>query len=237
MPVWGVAGASAFLAIVAAVAVPSILDRPSPTSASELRPVEWTLTERPPVAVFFGDSYTTGAGSKKGGYVTAIAREQKWSSRNLARGGTGFIPNPDQTVEQARTACGADYCESFIEQIPAAVKIDPEIVVVNDGRNGVGANPDVLRESIGAFFEELRVQLPDATIYVTSPLWQDETAPDELNDLAEWERAAAESVDATFLDLGQPLEGRPDLIGPDKVHPNEEGYQVLAASINAGLSR
>ncbi len=236
MPVWGLGLALVALIAAVAIAVPAALTPPQRSEAAPRPLPSMFVPEKKPVAAFIGDSYTAGAGSPQGGFVKLVATEQGWLAKNLGRGGTGFTQNTDQDPENSRVACGLDYCESYPEMIPAAAKLDPAVVVVSGGRNGVGVDPDRMQTAVDSFFTTLRDALPDAQIIVTSPLWDDEETPAWLDDLASMERAAAESVGAVYLDIGQPLEGREDLVADDGIHPNQEGHAEIARVVNAALS-
>ncbi len=194
------------------------------------------VPERNPIAAFIGDSYTAGAGSQEGGFVRLVAADQKWTARNLGRGGTGFTTEPNQDPAVAQLACSQDYCESYPEMIPAAAAVSPDVVVVSGGRNSVGRDPEELRTAIDSFFDELRAALPDARVIVTSPVWDDEPAPDALSDIARWEAEAAASIGAEYVEIGQPLEGKPELLSGDGIHPNDEGHDALASAILTGLA-
>lgn len=202
----------------------------APTIEDFARPVP-----PPTVAVFIGDSYTAGAGSEQGGFVPIVARGRDWQSVNLGRGGTGFVTKPDQAPAEAQAACGRDYCESYLEMIPAAVAAAPDVVVVSGGRNDTVADPAVAASAAELFFATLRTSLPEATIVVVSPLWDSDEPPRELGLLATAVRRSALSVGADYLDIGQPLAGRPEYMSDDGVHPDDAGYAAIATVISSAL--
>ncbi len=146
-----------------------------------------------------------------------------WELTNLARGGTGYITTSDVN------GCGLDVCPNYRQMIPAIVAAQPTFVVVTGGRNDRPS--DDLTRQIQAFYRDLRVALPDAEIYATSPLTDEGAAPDSFQGLATTIKEAAERNSATYLDLGQPLEGRPEFIAKDGVHPNDDGHAAIAGSI------
>ena len=236
MPVWGLGLALVALVAAAAIAIPAALSTPARTSASEPLPVpSMFVPEKKPVAAFIGDSYTAGTGGTDGGFVKLVAAEQGWFPKNFGRGSTGFLPR-DLSPELSRDACGQDYCESYGEMIEKATAAKPDVIVVSGGRNNAGDDPDAVRDSIEGFFTALRQAAPDARVIVTSPLWDTREAPSSLSDIAAWEKDAANAIAAEYVDLGQPLEGQDGLITDDGVHPNDAGYEAIAAAINAALA-
>lgn len=192
-----------------------------------------SLTPEPkPVAVFIGDSYTQGAGGE-GGFVPIVCRELRWVCTNLGVGGTSHITNPvQQTAAEAQIACGRDYCPSYREVIAEAAAANPAFVVVNGGRNMEWADPQVITDSVQLFYDELTAAVPNATIITVSPIWDDDVAPANMEQIKSIVRTVSDSKAAVFVDIGEPLAGRPDLI-VDGVHPNQQGYELIAQAILA----
>ncbi|WAC66493.1 SGNH/GDSL hydrolase family protein [Agrococcus sp. SL85] len=193
------------------------LAEPAPSAAQE------------PVAVFIGDSYTYGAGrsSEAASFPAQLGELRGWRVVNIARGGTGYATSAGED------GCGFAYCETYAEVIPEAVAAAPDVVVVSGGRNDLGTED--LEAGVVAFFEELRAALPEARIYVTSPLWGATEPPAELRALARWVEREAEAHDATYLELGDLFLGQPELIQADGVHPNDDGLARLARAIDDAL--
>jgi lysophospholipase L1-like esterase len=185
-----------------------------------------------PVAVFIGDSYTVGSGtSLEGtGFPAMLGDLRGWEVVNLGISGTGYAMSRDAAW------CPAGGCVAYAGVIPDAVGHDPDVVVVSGGRNDLAAGPpEELAPAVAAFFTRLRDALPTARIVVTSPLWDAPSPPQSLIDLGEVVEREALRIGAEYLDLGQPLENRPDLIAPDGLHPNEEGLRLIAERIDALL--
>jgi len=162
-----------------------------------------------PTAVFIGDSYTAGAGSTDAAHNFAeqVGVAEGWIVKNAGRGGTGYL----NTASKA--GCGLDYCPNYREMIPIAEKSQPSIIVVSGGRNDL--NKSGVAAQIAAFYTDLRTAFPKATILATSPLWDDDRAPAGIATIAGEVKAAVKAAGGTYLDIGQPLAGKPDLIGPD----------------------
>jgi acyl-CoA thioesterase-1 len=111
------------------------------------------------------------------------------------------------------------------------------VVVVSGGRNDLAvAGDQSCAQSVATFYADLRSAFPDAEILAVSTLWDDEPAPDDLAVIADAVRAGVERVGGAYLDVGQPLAGRPDLLGRDGVHPNDEGHRAIADAINSAIA-
>ncbi|MDJ1113255.1 SGNH/GDSL hydrolase family protein [Microbacterium dauci] len=207
-----------------------------PTAAGYTPKPQPTPVDRSwPTAVFIGDSYTVGAGGAKGGFVKTVARSQKWAAVNLGRGGTGYTDNPTQTQENAKNACGRDYCESFREIIPLALKESPDIVVVSGGRVNSKTTPATVDSAVQDVFASIREALPNARIIAISPLWDSREPPEGLQAVARSVKEHVEAVGGEYLDVGQPLGGHPEMVAADLVHPNDDGYSAIASAVVAAL--
>lgn len=180
------------------------------------------------VAVFVGDSYTSGVGgsAEGSGFAERVGQQQNWAVWNLGRPGTGYLA----TATSPR--CGGTVCPDYSGMISLVKTYAPDIVVVSGGRNDLLLPDDTqIAAAVERFLLALRAELPDVRIIVTSPLWDDDAVPARLVTLTEVVRVQARAAGAEFLDLGQPLEGHPELLAPDGVHPNDAGYAVLADTI------
>lgn len=180
-----------------------------------------------PVAAFIGDSYTAGAGATDAsqGWVTGAGRLSGWQVRNFGRGGTGYGSSVEG--DTARVACGMDRCPSYVEMIPEVVKANPAIVVVSGGRNEAGIPAKAEAAKIADFYAKLRAALPDAKIVAVSPLWDDAPKPAAIDYIASAVQGEAASVNAAYLDIGQPLAGMPGMMAADGTHPNDAGHAAI----------
>ncbi|MEU0496060.1 SGNH/GDSL hydrolase family protein [Mycobacterium sp. NPDC006124] len=190
----------------------------------------------PRTAVFIGDSYTAGDGGGGLRWTQLVADREGWQEVNLARGGTAFEATSDAK------GCGLAFCPNYGEMIPEAVKSNPDVVVISGGRNDASQYEDALsarREfaAIEATFDSLRGALPNAEIYAVSPVWDDDPAPNSIALMGRDVQAAVTKVGGTYLDIGEPLAGRPDLMSSDGVHPNDQGYRVIAIAVGAKLNQ
>ncbi|MDQ0734059.1 SGNH/GDSL hydrolase family protein [Arthrobacter agilis] len=191
-------------------------------------------TNPEPVVAFIGDSYSAGAGASSGAnnWTYLLSRELGWKEVNLARGGTGYLV----AGMNGRAACGLDYCPSYPEMIDEVAAAKPTMVLVAGGRNDLRVeSPDQVHTSVRDFYSSLRAALPNVTIYAVNPLWDDDVAPAAISDLTEVVRDSVESVGGTFLDIGQPLQGAPELVSDDSVHPSDVGHRTIFEALAAKL--
>lgn len=199
---------------------------PVPASvASYTPPVQ---TQKPVTkVVFIGDSYTQGAGAPRTlGWVDRLGRNQAWHVTNLGRGGTGYVKEiTSRTV--AKNACGKDRCPNYAAMIPEAVAAAPAVVIVAGGRNDTGVDPQVEGEAIRAFYAQLRAALPKAKIVAFNALWDSTAPPAPIAQISADVKSAVTTAGGTYLDAGQPLADKPELVAPDGVHPREMGHAAI----------
>lgn len=210
-----------------ALTVTALRPAPAPTGVADYTPAPQPTAQYRPIVAFFGDSYSAGTGATKPSnrWTSVVSADLGWRENNFALGGTGYI------ATSSTNGCGKDYCPTYIEVIQAlgSDSIKPDYVVISGGRNDGRSLPDQfprIRETYAA----AQALWPDARVIVTSPLWDSTAAPGWLTEGVATTRAAADELGALFLDLGQPLGGRPDLITADGVHPNDDGYAAVAST-------
>src|SRR5271166_4206265 len=98
-------------------------------------------------------------------------------------------------------------------------------------------------EKAQAAFNLARRFAPSARVLVIGPPWPTADVPDSMLRIRDVLNARARAVGAAFVDpIGDGwFVDRPDLIGPDGVHPNDAGHEYLADKIapliRAQLSR
>jgi len=230
---------AAVLAAVALAAIAALLlwprsSGPDPSATPTVTTTRTAAASDPadaPLAVFIGDSYTVGTATpiSGAGFPVMLGDLRGWRVENLAIAGTGY------STGRADGQCPPGGCQSYIGVLPRVVESDPDIVVVSGGRNDL--QREHVEQAVTAFYDEVRRQLPDVRLIVTSPLWDDSPTPDALLALREHVAAAAENAGAEYLDLGDLFLDRPDLIAYDDLHPNEEGLALIARRIDELLAR
>lgn len=181
-----------------------------PAALAEYTPRPAPTQTTSPRAVFIGDSYTADSS----GWVTPAATAMGWRPMNYAVGGTGYVA----------TGSGAG-AGTYTDAIAAHQSINPTYVIISGGRND---NGQVTAEAVTAAITQAQAQWPAAQIIVTSMLWDDDPAPSWFDQSWLTIRDASTAAGATFLDLGQPLAGRTDLLVADGIHPSPAGGQAIA---------
>lgn len=175
-----------------------------------------------PKVAFLGDSYSAGGGASSGmAWTVQMAKAKGWVYDVYAYGGTGYVTD---------SALGLNYMDSA----PAVFAMEPNTVIVSGGRNDLEADPAAVGEAARSLFSTLSAR--GVRVIVTSPVWDARPAPAALMEIAAAVKDAADSEGATYLDIGQPFAGKPELITADQVHPNDAGHEVLADAVGNALT-
>jgi lysophospholipase L1-like esterase len=198
----------------------------APASPSALPVPE--VVRLPTIAVFLGDSYTTGwngAGIGEDGWPAIVASAEGWTAVNLAVAGTGFI-NPGWTGQPVRT------------RLAAAIAAGPSVVVVAAGHNDRRYGAAAPSREADAVLSRLRAELPRSAIVVVGPIWQSGRVPASLRQLRDHLRETAARVDAVFIDPiaeGWFAGSAERLISGDGIHPTNPGHRRMAELVLATL--
>ncbi|WP_308467001.1 SGNH/GDSL hydrolase family protein [Rathayibacter soli] len=177
-----------------------------------------------PVVVAIGDSIMEGHGLQPDQAWPAVVAEQYgWDLTNLASDGSGFVTvgNNDDT---------------FVDQVAVAVRLHPSIVLISASSNDLGDPEPTVATATATAMQELRSDLPNAKIVVVSPVWNETAEPQELATFGQDVANVAASIGAVSLSIGQPLEGHPQLIQADDVHPTATGQRVIARDVAHALA-
>jgi len=206
------------LAIGVAVAVTSI--RPEPESAGA-----GTGTK----VAFYGDSYTlgTGATGPEKRWSTIVSRERNWNEFNPSVNGLGFINNRDNFGDG---------------DLPSLViDAQPEIVFVTMGLNdnfSFEYAADDIRAQISFDFERLKAGLPDARFVVVEPFWYTDERPESVDTIIGWVKDAADDLGADYVPgASHWIEGHPEWMADDGLHPNDAGYAAMAERMDEELAK
>ncbi len=137
---------------------------------------------------------------------------------------------------------GATVGQVLSTQLPAAAAARPDLVSVTVGMNDIrarGFDELSFKSGLGQLLEGLAATeatiltstLPDiTTIMALSPEMVD-VARERMRLASDIIREQAESYGAVCLDAWSlPGITDPDLYGPDRVHPNNRGHQLIAAA-------
>jgi len=206
------------LAIGVAVAVTSI--RPEPESAG---------TGTGTKVAFYGDSYTlgTGATGPEKRWSTIVSRERNWNEFNPSVNGLGFINNRDNFGDG---------------DLPSLViDAQPEIVFVTMGLNdnfSFEYAADDIRAQISFDFERLKAGLPDARFVVVEPFWYTDERPESVDTIIGWVKDAADDLGADYVPgASHWIEGHPEWMADDGLHPNDAGYAAMAERMDEELAK
>ncbi|MGV8858860.1 SGNH/GDSL hydrolase family protein [Rhodoglobus sp.] len=186
--------------------------------------------DRDPNAVrvaFYGDSYTlgTGASTAENRWSTVICQQRGWSEFNPSVNGLGFINN--------RGAFGDGDLPSLV------IADDPDIVFVTMGLNdnfSFDARASDIRSQISADFDRLKTALPDARFIVVEPFWYTDARPESVATIIGWVEDEASAIGADYISgASHWIEGHPEWMASDGLHPNDDGYAELARRMDQAL--
>lgn len=234
---WSDAAAVALtIAVIAGIGFVSRAQH-TPTSSAAAT----TVTERTqhppgklPSILFIGDSYTAGEGVPEMSYG-CLAASRTGFLCNLATGpGTGYISGGSANRFVVNQYIGPS--TSFDERLPGlAAKYNPDIVVLDGGRNDIFAPPNAIFAAMSATITEVRRTWPQAQIVFIRPRFLSRPDDDlgfDDNFMADLEAIPA----AEHMIVIDPIESFASsdtsaLLGEDGIHPNEKGEQALSAAL------
>ena len=187
-----------------------------------------TMDSRLNRVAVIGDSYT--AGTDEGGLGPRSWTARAWQT--LAERGVRIAPD---VAAEGRAGYGVpgDHGSIFEDLTASAVKPDDALVVFFGSRNDEGVDPQLLAGKARDTFDLARILAPSARFLVIGPPWPTADVPGSILQIRDVLNGAARAAGATFVDpIGDRwFVDRPDLIGPDGVHPNDAGHQYLADKI------
>lgn len=176
---------------------------------------------------FYGDSYTLGTGSSDPAerWSTIICNERGWSEFNPSVNGLGFINN--------RSTFGDGDLPSMV------IADDPDIVFITMGLNdnfSYGRAADQIKAQITDDFSRISTELPNARIIVVEPFWYTDERPESVDVIIGWVRDAAAAIEADYIPGASTwIEGHPEWMASDGLHPNDDGYAEMAVRMDAEL--
>jgi len=182
---------------------------------------------------FYGDSYTlgTGASDPSKRWSTIVSAERDWFEVNPSVNGLGFVNN--------RASLPPDYRPS--DEVPQVIAAEPDILFITMGLNDNFSMPEraeAIEAAISTDFETLHDALPDTRIIVVEPFWYTDDRPESLGEIIGWVKSAAAEIGADYIpDASHWIEGHPEWMAADGLHPNDEGYAAMAERMNAALGR
>ena len=184
-----------------------------------------------PLVAFYGDSDTlgTGASDPANRWSTVVSEERGWREFNPSVNGLGFVNHRD------RFGDGSGDLPSLI------IAEQPDIVFVTMGLNDAFSFDDAadrIHEQITTDLQRLRDALPEARFIVVEPFWYTDERPQSIETIIGWVDDAAQEIDAdTIPGASHWIEGHPEWMAADGLHPNDEGYAEMARRMDAELER
>lgn len=180
-----------------------------------------------PVVAFYGDSYTLGTGASDPAlrWSSIISVDRGWTEVNPSVNGLGFINN--------RRTFGDGDLPSIV------IASDPDIVFITMGLNDNFSYPDAadaIEPQIADDFDRLDTALPDARFIVVEPFWYTDERPDSVEVIIGWVRDAAEARGWEYIPgASHWIEGHPEWMAADRLHPNDVGYAEMARRMDEEL--
>lgn len=184
------------------------------------------------VAAFYGDSYTRGTGvsDRSRRWSTILSEDRGWAEFNPSVDGLGFVNNRDLL------APGEDLVERIVGLDP-----EPDVVIVTMGLNDNFSMPtraDEIRTAIGRDLARLRDELPGARLVVVEPFWYTDDRPASVEEIIAWVEDAAAEVGADHVrGASRWLEGHPEWMAADGIHPNDDGHAEMARRMDSELEQ
>ncbi|MGD8194411.1 SGNH/GDSL hydrolase family protein [Herbiconiux sp. P18] len=185
-----------------------------------------------PVVSFYGDSYTlgTGASDPSKRWSSVIAADRGWTERNHSVNGLGFVNHRQSTPP--------DYAADDL--VTLSIADDPDILFITMGLNdnfSMPARAEAIRSAIGTDFATLREALPDTRIVVVEPFWYTDDRPDSVEQIISWVKAEAGVIGADYIPgASHWIEGHPEWMAADGLHPNDDGYAAMTERMDTALA-
>ena len=185
-----------------------------------------------PVVAFYGDSYTlgTGASDPSKRWSRIISAERGWVEHNDSVNGLGFVNHRGSTPP--------DYSDDDL--VPLAIAAEPDILFITMGLNDNFSMPDRaddIRSAIRTDFATLREALPDTRIVVVEPFWYTDARPDSVEQIISWVRTEAGTIGADWVPgASHWIQGHPEWMADDGLHPNDAGYAAMAERMDEALT-
>lgn len=176
---------------------------------------------------FYGDSYTLGTGASAADHrwSTVISQQRGWSEFNPSVNGLGFINN--------RSNFGDGDLPDMI------IADNPDIVFVTMGLNdnfSFDSRADDIRSQITADFDRLTTSLPDARFIVVEPFWYTDDRPASVETIISWVEDGARNIGADYIpEASHWIEGHPEWMATDGLHPNDDGYAEMTIQMDQAL--
>ena len=178
---------------------------------------------------FYGDSYTLGTGATDPAkrWSTIISEQRGWSEFNPSVNGLGFVNN--------RSTFGDG------DEPSQVIDDNPDIVFITMGLNdnfSYDRAADQIKAQITDDFTRISEALPDARVIVVEPFWYTDERPKSVEVIIGWVKDAAAQIEADYIPgASHWIEGHPEWMASDGLHPNDDGYAEMAVRMDAELQK
>ena len=173
-----------------------------------------------------GDSIMNGHGLPSGdAWPYLVASVEGWDVTNDGCDGAGVLTPGDPAK------CDSDYAGI----ISASAAMSPNIVIIEGSSNDFDLDNSALLVATISEVQSIKFEFPSAQIVGLSTLWGSTVPQAELAQVNAQVKVAVTDAGGTYLDIGQPMEGHPELMQADDVHPTAAGQAVLATTIEHAL--
>jgi len=174
-------------------------------------------------AVAIGDSIAFGKGvTPAEAWPALVSAAHGWRLTDLAVSGSGFVKAGWNGT-------------TYRQQVDAALRLHPQVILLAATRNDREQDPAAVTANADRMLRELRERFPHATIVGVTGIWGSDQPPATMTRVDGIVGDAVRDVDGTWLDIGFPLVGRPELLQKDGIHPNAAGQKVVAQTIESKL--
>jgi acyl-CoA thioesterase-1 len=174
--------------------------------------------------VAIGDSIAFGKGVRPDqAWPALVAAQHGWTLTDLAVSGSGFV----------KPGWNGD---TYREQVATALGLHPDYILIAATRNDRTQDPALVAASADGLLGELRDTFPRARIIGITTVWGADAPPATVATVNGIVEKAVTGVGGTFLDIGYPLSGHPELVQADGIHPNAAGERAVAKVIEDRLA-
>lgn len=197
---------------------------PARPVAAEGTPAAAPADRTRPQVIAIGDSIAFGKGVLRDeAWPALIATQHGWTLTNLAVSGSGFV----------KSGWNGD---TYRQQVDTALGLHPDYILIAATRNDRTEDPELVTSSADELLGELRDTFPRARIIGITTVWGADQPPATVAVVDEIVKKAVTDVGGTFLDIGYPLAGHPELVQADGIHPNAAGERIVAKTIEDRLA-
>ncbi|CAN5468916.1 SGNH/GDSL hydrolase family protein [soil metagenome] len=214
--------------LLSIVVLATICGCSSPGSSVASDPTVPPVNPDSPVVAFYGDSYTLGTGASDPAlrWSSIVSADRGWTEINPSVNGLGFVNN--------RTTFGDGDLPSIV------IESEPDIVFITMGLNDNFSYPyaaNDIEPQIIDDFDRLDTALPDARFVVVEPFWYTDERPDSVEVIIGWVQDAAEAHGWEYIPSASHwIEGHPEWMASDGLHPNDAGYAEMARRMDEELT-